>query len=118
MTVKWEKMAKLLENKGVSVYKVSKETGISNVTLSDWKLGKSTPKLDKLEKIANFFGVPISYFTGEEEATFVLDDYEQRLVEMFRSMSEQGKARLLETAELLSTKYKKGLSSMTSSEVG
>lgn len=52
----------LLESKGVTPYKVSKETGISQVTLSDWKNGRSNPKIDKLQKIANYFEVPVTYF--------------------------------------------------------
>lgn len=52
----------LLEERGITSYKVAKETGISQVTLSDWKNGRSTPKVDKLQKIANYFEVPITYF--------------------------------------------------------
>lgn len=29
---------------------------------SDWKSGKSKPKVDKLKKIADYFGVTIEYF--------------------------------------------------------
>lgn len=58
----YSKFLFLLESKGVTPYKVSKETGISQVTLSDWKNGRSNPKIDKLQKIANYFEVPVTYF--------------------------------------------------------
>ena len=46
---------------------MSKETGISASTLSDWKSGRSVPKLDKMRLIAEFFGVSLEYMlTGEE----------------------------------------------------
>ena len=45
-----------------------KETGISTATLSDWKNGKSEPKRDKIEKICDYFAVPISYFYGDEQS--------------------------------------------------
>ena len=45
---------------------VSKETGISSTVFSEWKKGKSQPKIDKLAKIAEYFGVPLEYFTGKE----------------------------------------------------
>lgn len=46
----YEIFAQLLEKYNVTPYKVSKETGIAQTTLSDWKRGRSTPKQDKLQK--------------------------------------------------------------------
>ena len=40
----------------------SKETGVSTATLSSWKAGDYVPKIDKLQKIADYFGVPVTYF--------------------------------------------------------
>lgn len=60
------KFSELLQKHKVSAYKVSKETGVSQQVLSQWKLGQSTPKIDKLQKIASYFDVPIEYFTDEE----------------------------------------------------
>ena len=57
----------LLQKFGVTPYKVSKETGVSQSTLSDWKRGISTPKNDKLQKIAEYFNVPITYFIEERK---------------------------------------------------
>ncbi len=54
----------LLKNKKVSNYKVAKETGITQTTLSAWKNGKITPKTDTLQKIADYFGVSLDYLTG------------------------------------------------------
>ena len=64
----YEIFAKLLEERGVTAYKVSKATGIAGSTFSDWKSGRSTPKQDKLQKIADFFGVSVDFLiTGKEE---------------------------------------------------
>lgn len=58
---------KLLNEKGVTAYQVSKSTGISTGSLSDWKNGRSNPKIDKMQKIAEYFGVSVDYLlTGEE----------------------------------------------------
>lgn len=62
----YEIFEKLLQEHGVTAYKVSKETGIATSTLSDWKKGRSTPKQDKLQKIADYFGVTIAYLLGTE----------------------------------------------------
>ena len=48
---------------------VSKATGISTATLTSWKQGKYTPKQDKLQLIADYFGVSIDYLmTGEDKS--------------------------------------------------
>ncbi len=65
----YEIFSELLQQYGVTPYKISKETGVSQSTLSDWKRGVSTPKQDKLKKIADYFGVSLEYLmTGKEES--------------------------------------------------
>ena len=56
------KFKKLLEERGITTYKVSKDTGISNVTFSNWKNGLITPKVDKLKILSEYFGVSLDYF--------------------------------------------------------
>lgn len=58
--------AKLLQQKGIRATDVAKATGIRNSTLTDWKMGRTNPKIDKLQKLADFFDVPVECFlTGE-----------------------------------------------------
>ncbi|MCU7201573.1 helix-turn-helix domain-containing protein [Turicibacter sanguinis] len=54
----------LLKEKNITAYRVAKETGIATATLSDWKNGRSTPKQDKLQKIADYFEVSLDYLIG------------------------------------------------------
>lgn len=62
----YEIFEKLCEEKGITPYRVCKETGITTATISNWKAGRYTPKQDKLQKIAEFLGVTIEYLmTGE-----------------------------------------------------
>lgn len=63
----YELFEKLLHERGVTAYQVAKATGISTGSLSDWKKGRSKPKLEKLQKIADYFGVSVDYFTGEQK---------------------------------------------------
>ena len=55
----YDKFRQLIDSKGITPYKLAKDTGISQSTLSDWKAGRSTPKLDKLLKIADYLGVQL-----------------------------------------------------------
>lgn len=62
----YSKFEKLLIERNVSAYQVAKETGVATATLTSWKNGTYVPKVDKLMKIANYFGVPVEYFLKEE----------------------------------------------------
>ena len=60
--------AELLSKFGVRASDVSKATGINQTVFSEWKKGKSRPKDDKRQKIADYFGVSLHYLdTGEEK---------------------------------------------------
>ena len=58
----YEKFEELLSKTNKTAYQVSKDTGISTATLSSWKAGEYTPKVDKLMILADYFGVDIKYF--------------------------------------------------------
>lgn len=68
MDDRYERFMDLCEKKGVTAYKVAKETGLTTATLSNWKNGRYTPKAEKMQKIADFFGVSFDYLmTGKTE---------------------------------------------------
>ena len=88
----YEFYQKLLDEKGLKNADVSRATGISNMTLSDWKRGKSVPKSDKMRKIAEFLGVSEHYLTTGEEYRIpniknVDEHYE--LIMLFDELSEE-----------------------------
>lgn len=62
----YKKFSNLLEKTNKTAYRVSKDTGIAQSVLSDWKRGISNPKVDKLKKLSDYFGVPLDYFLEEE----------------------------------------------------
>lgn len=68
----YKKYAELLAKNNISSYKVSKDTGLYSPLFSEWKSGKSIPKVDKIKIIADYFGVSIEYFLeGEPEKEVV-----------------------------------------------
>lgn len=65
----YEIYCKLRDERGVKDADVVRDTGITKSTFSDWKNGRSKPKNDKLQKIADYFGVTLDYLTtGKEES--------------------------------------------------
>lgn len=105
----------LLQRNNITTYKVSKDTGIAQSVFSSWKTGVSTPKTDKLQTIANYFGVSMEYLTTGKEperAEPVLTDKDERdiskkLNETLEQLASQdglmfdGEAMDDETKELL-----------------
>ena len=62
----FQKFKELTDAKGVSMNQVGISTGIASSTFSDWKSGRSFPKREKIEKIANYFDVPVDFFYETE----------------------------------------------------
>lgn len=63
----YERYVELLNEKQIRNIDVSRATGIPSSTFSDWKKGKSSPKYDKIQKIAEYFGVEPDWLSGKSE---------------------------------------------------
>ena len=71
-------LERLMAARGISAYRLSRDTGISPSSLSDWKRGRSAPKADKLSIIADYFGVSLDSLMGAERVashTAALSEY-------------------------------------------
>lgn len=90
----YEIYCKLRDEKGCRDADVAKGTGITKSTFSDWKSGRSTPKNDKLQKIADYFGVSLEYLmTGKssidpQEAELTAKDKREIGRELDKIMNE------------------------------
>ena len=63
----WEVFEHLMKQRGLRIIDVQRGTGIPYSTFTDWKAGRYTPKADKMNKIAAFFGVSVEYLvTGKD----------------------------------------------------
>lgn len=61
-----ERILTILEERGISPYRVSKETGISQSVFSNWKR-KPTSRITaaNLERLADYLGLPVEVLTGK-----------------------------------------------------
>ena len=94
----YEIYQKLLDMNGVKSADVARATGISNMTFSDWKKGKSTPKMDKIEKIAKYFGVTTDYMMGKksEKPSLSMADEHFELIKLYSSLSEADQKAIMQ----------------------
>ena len=54
----------LLQKNNVTAYQMSKDTGISELLISNWKSGRQLPKYDSLNTLADYFGVSGDFLLG------------------------------------------------------
>ena len=90
---------RLCKERNVRPADVSKETGISKATFSAWKAGTYSPKLDKMQKIADYFDVSIDYLAGNEWIDMESKDpVKDQMLRVFQSLGPDDQRLVLELA--------------------
>lgn len=110
----YERYQKLLDEKKLKNSDVAKGSGVSNMTLSDWKRGKTTPKTETMQKIADFLGVSVDYLVNGEEKEITVPEQadlwiairkDKKLLEAlekYMSLSDKKKKHVIDTIDVLS----------------
>ena len=81
----YERIESLRKSKGLSQGKLEKQLVFSNGSISKWK--NSTPKVERLQKLADFFGVSVEYLmTGKEDEQKEKDNTD--LKQKYRELEE------------------------------
>ncbi|WP_372776319.1 helix-turn-helix domain-containing protein [Paenibacillus sp. 79R4] len=63
-----EKVQRLMDEKGVTAYRLAKDTGVSYTGLTKILNGATKhPQIDSLKLIADYFGKQVDYFTDDEK---------------------------------------------------
>ena len=95
-------LKRYMEVKGKSRNDISDALGISYFTVSDWVNGKKYPRMDKVEMLANYFGIQKSDLIEEKvqkespPERDALTDGEKMLLELFRLVPEKDQQMVLE----------------------
>lgn len=61
------KLRKITSERNIDQKELAKAAGVSEGAVSQWMTGKTTPKMGRLQRIAMFLDVPLSYFVDENE---------------------------------------------------
>lgn len=71
----WEIFEQLCALRGVSPYTVSKETGVPQTTISNWKQRRNYLNTKSAKKIADYFGISLEYLmTGKDPDGYYEND--------------------------------------------
>lgn len=74
-----EKIYTLRRKSGLSQEQLAEKIGVSRQAISKWEGGLSTPELDKLRALSEFFHVSMDELTSEQGSTASSDSAEQKL---------------------------------------
>lgn len=62
-----EQLIYLRKQKGLSQEHLGEKIGVTRQTVSKWELGITTPEMDKLIELSNFFNISIDILVGQTE---------------------------------------------------
>lgn len=93
----WERFYNECKKRGITPNSLAKELNISQPTMSGWKKG-SPPNSERLEAIADYFGVTTDYLLGRSGADPELPEDERELLKCYRRASTEGKKIIQATA--------------------
>lgn len=101
MTKFFERYASLCDEKNMTVNGAAKEIGLPSSSVTNWKQGR-TPRLDKVEKIAEYFGVSADYLLGytdekEKPAAQMGDELSPEFASLFSCLTPEQKELVLAT---------------------
>ena len=102
-----ENVYQLIREKGYSVRKVERDCGIAYSTIQYWDV--HMPSIDKVERVAKYFGVTVDYLLGNETDPADIDDLRflhdnpdaHLLLKNLKDMPKSTIAKLTEIAKVL-----------------
>lgn len=92
----YDRFEKLLENKGLTVYSVAKDAGVSYGTIYKWRQRRTVPTLTVLDSLCNILDVPITYLLGTDDESVHLDEKEKQVFDIWLGLSAEQKDVLFE----------------------
>lgn len=86
----------IIDNSGKTQREIAYGLRTPIATISSWYTGDKLPRIDKLDKFANYFNINTSFLFGAEKASDKLTDTESAIISELQGMSEEEKLKYLE----------------------
>lgn len=113
--ITYEKYAKIRDSKGLTDGRVAQLCGFGRSTFTDWKNGRSVPKIDKMQKIADLFGMEYFEFVGvvgkfsslnpnrpastSSKIKKELNDFDERLLKLYHNATKDAQKSVITLLE-------------------
>ncbi|MBC1565079.1 helix-turn-helix domain-containing protein [Listeria booriae] len=78
-----DRIKQLCSEKNITLAELERQTGISNGQIRRWDT--SSPKLDNIKKVADYFNVSIDFLTGRDKVNFSLNEDDPILQQFLQS---------------------------------
>lgn len=89
-------LKRYLENSGKTQKEVAAEIGVSTGTFCDWIKGRAYPRMDKLQLLAEYFGIQKSDLVEDVNVgKETISDQEQEIFDLFHKVPEEKREFLL-----------------------
>lgn len=82
-----QKFNALLAEKNITQKEIASICGVSTSTVSTWSKGLNIPRMDKIERLANYFDLQVSYFVERDSAAYSPTELSEYL-EMLKTRPE------------------------------
>ena len=96
-----ERLRNIRKSKGLSIYKLSQDTGISQNHISDLELGRRKPSVETLKRLIVPLGITLAELFNEYTEVSFLTEKERELVENYRTLPDNKADSLLNLSRLL-----------------
>lgn len=96
-------LRRLMLSRGKDRIQVCEDLGIKYTTFANWYNGIKYPRIDKIEMLANYFGVAKSALIEREEKAPApeRDEREREIMEIFEKLPDKEKEKFVQLARLL-----------------
>lgn len=89
-----ERLHKLMDARGWTMYRLAKESGLTESTIANIYRRNAIPSIDTLEKICHGFGITLSQFFADAELVELTEDLKE-VFENWRTLTPEQKEAAL-----------------------
>lgn len=90
-----DRLRELMEQRGWSAYRLAKQAGLSETTISNLFKRGQLPTIYTLERICDAFGITLCQFFAEEGETVMLNDEQKEVLSLWATLSDKNKGLIL-----------------------
>lgn len=103
-------IAKLRKSHGLTQSKFAEEIHVTQAAVSQWETGKTTPDIQQVFIIAEFFGITVEDLSGDldqisEQSTKTEESpatqAEDKFMEIYRQLNEENRRQVVQYLEFL-----------------
>ena len=96
-----KRLHNLRNKKHVTVYRISRDTGVSTSHINSIERGEKKPSVDTLSRLIEPLGITMSEFFNEDSDMSFLSADEKEVLEYFRTMPKDSAAAVVQLIRVL-----------------